>query len=1498
MTRRPRATKHAAPAPGPPILVELDPVLSGGFILGRFDITIRGRALSRDPIEEIGLIADGGMVSCLQYGNPEPADLVALPDGTEAQQRSFQFSLARLEAHAAGPCACRIVVRTTSGQVHEEPYELAIDPGGPETVSVRAGSVRHLDYHAAIRTPAILFVERALLDVAGNLQVYGWAIAQSPIIAVQVFIGPTRVASVGVTGEREDVARVYPAYPNSRISGFTLNARLSEADHTAAAVRAQVICQRGFSIEVAVPLERVFDRQLRPAGLPAPPPLPDADPLSEPRSAYALKTDFSPDTAAPLRTPEPEPLPLPVSDPRREINMFCDKASLSGDGRLFVTGWAVCAIGVAHIQIFLDGQAVGQARYGFERLDVGAKFPAIPTAGLSGFRFESQTAAAQAGDHKVHVVVRNTLDDEATVEAPITAEPGEPAYSHTAEADRPEFRFELDTPPLVDGAVIEPITGRLTIEGWVLARSGVAGVKVFLDDKPLGDAHYGAPRQDVGVAFPDWINSLRSGYAFHCPPRSLRDGEHSVCVQVTSRNGAEHSHSFRITVKRADDKDDLANIRRRVSLVESRAMLELLRSLDCQPRFRFLVRHDGAIDLRALRATLDSLHNQVYRAWSVQIISMQADLLRLAIGDFPGDIAVLGPGDDTAWDAPLAAPDMAAPVFFGALCPGDRLGCDALAELALAGGLHPETDLLYADEARISPASHEREAFFKPDFSADLLLSTNYIGRPWVAAAAVLAATGVTPRSLMRDGEYDLLLRCTEAAGSVRHVPKLLCERGPAVLDDAVSEQAALEAAARRRGLAATVLPTPLAGTWRVKHAVSRPGKVSIIIPTCAAHGYIETCINTLRQKTAYRDYEIIVVDNIPAEMESWKAWVKRHADKVVDIPDAFNWSQFNNKAAEAADGRFLLFLNDDIEIVQDDWLDALLEHAQQPGVGIAGPQLLYPDGKVQHAGMFLGSNGLGRHAFRFNAKDEPGYFGLALTQRNVIAVTGACMLVRREIFDRLGRFNEAHGIINNDLDFCLRAHRAGLRTVFTPYASLIHHELASRAKIKDDYDLTHFNAQWKTLYGAGDPYFNPRLSRHADDYRPDDEPVQAVFPGHPLFDAADIQRILVVKLDHIGDFVTALPAIRRLKTLFPHAAITVLGGRASQAFVALEPSIGEFLEFDFFHARSQLGERALTADDFAALRARLAPYRFDLAVDLRKHPSTRDVLRHSGARLLAGYDYMGQFPFLDIALEWDGDKALQRKRSHVVDDLLALVAAVGRACEGGTRLIDPTPSPAPLDTLPEAVRPLFDRPVVVVHPGAGNITKQWPVEHFSTLIDLLTERDGVNVILIGGPDEVALVDSLLATVQRPAAIVSVAGKTSLTVLADLLTACTLYIGNDSGPKHIAAALGVPTLGVHSGVVDATEWAPLGRRAVALRRNMTCAPCYLQHAEDCPRNLACLRFLEPALVHQAAQMLLARPVARIEPVWPQIDAAPPPVAKPPRPRRKSLRRPLVLQATA
>jgi ADP-heptose:LPS heptosyltransferase/GT2 family glycosyltransferase len=1426
------------------ILIEIDPNIVCGSVRDRFDIAIRGWVVSRVPVAEITLQADGGTISAAFFNADTATDESA--DNIPMARHGFQFNLPRQAGTMAEPCTLRLTARTMDGLYHAEDFTIDVDAGQEHPATVVSGPA---NAEASTATPdGIIYIERAAIDPKGMLLVQGWAIALQPVTAVQIFAADELVAHATTGQARDDVAAAFSTYPNAACSGFNLMRILDTSAAGVTRIRARMLCSDGSGREESIPVEHAPEAFSPPAG-------PDSD-------GFSTEPDNHGDPPPPAPA-EPENAAAPKVLPA-EIRMFCDVAELTGDGNAVISGWAVCEAGIAQLRIFLDGNDIGLATYGHDRADVGSSFPLIRMAHLSGFRFERHIGALADGEHEIRVLARGNQDQELEQRFTVTTVTVSlPESEPTPEQDT-EFRFELDAPAVSDGRAVAVITGRLTIDGWLLTRSGVASFEVFLDDQRLGDAHYGLARQDVGAAFPEWPNALRSGYAFHCPPRSLRNGDHTVRLRIRTNAGQELQREFAITVKKPEDQQDNFAIRRRVPRAEADMMLAMLDGMGVRPDFQILLMMDRTPDVRRLCVTLAALERQVYAPWTVLILAadkaIAGETHRLVLDRLPHLADRFGhitPSAADRWSAPLGHGSERQRLFHLILRPGDELGADALLELAVAACRNPASDMLYADEIRTSPVSQEHEPFLKPDFSIDLLLSTNYIGRPCAVASAPLARTGVTPAHLTMNGEYDLVLRCAEHAAGIRHVPKLLCRRSDADADDPRQEQEALRRMLHRQGNTVDVVASPITGTWRVKRAVPELGKVSIIIPTCAANGYIETCIDSLCARTTYKNVEIVCIDNIPAAQATWKAWLRHNADKVVDIPDAFNWSAFNNRAAELADGDFLLFLNDDIEIIQDDWLDAMLEHAHRPEVGITGPQLLYPDGKVQHAGMFLANNGIGRHAFRFAAKDDPCYFGLALTQRNVMAVTGACMLVRRDTFTRLGGFDAAHEIVNNDLDFCLRAHQAGLLTVYTPYATLIHHELASRANLKDVFNLTHFDKAWKTTFAAGDPYFNPRLSRHADDYRPDDEPVQWVVSGAPMFHKAEIRRILVVKLDHIGDFVTALPPIRRLKQLFPQATIAVLAGPASQALIALEPCIDEFIPFAFFHARSQLGERALTGEDHAALAAQLRPYRFDLAVDLRKHVSTRDILKHTGARFLAGYDYLGQFPFLDIALDWDGDRTLQRKRNHIIDDLMMLVDAVGHAAEDDRVIMQPGPDPLPLSALPPEVRALFAKPVVAIHPGAGNVTKQWPVEHFAALIDLLLERHDISVMLIGGPDEAEIADALISLLLRSDAVASIAGKTKLADLPRLLKLCALYIGNDSGPKHIAAAVGIPTIGIHSGVVDPVEWGPIGPNAVALRRNMTCSPCYLAKAEDCPRNLACLRLLEPNLVYETADLLLA-----------------------------------------
>jgi ADP-heptose:LPS heptosyltransferase/GT2 family glycosyltransferase len=1057
---------------------------------------------------------------------------------------------------------------------------------------------------------------------------------------------------------------------------------------------------------------------------------------------------------------------------------------------------------------------------------------------------------------------------------PIRASPRARGAQSQPGDDPPASMLYLDIPRIVQGAADAPVRGGLSIVGWSLVSHGVAAVDIALDGQRVTGARCGLRRPDVAAAHPTWEGALLSGYAAHLPPKALAVGRHQVTVSLREDNELAARMEFQIEVQAIPDDRGPWALRHKMSQAEVDLKLSALKRLDWRPLFRVvlpLVERDEGF--AKARRTLAALSRQTYPDWELWVISGDAktkDSLRRRtlhselIAGFEGiaqRIRILeGRPIIASGDQRQTPADANGRSFAACLAPGDEFGCDALLEFALASGFAREAELLYCDERRSSLVDSQVEAFFKPAWSPDLLLSTNYIGRAWYADMRLIERAGLTLGELCDLSTYEVTLRLTEAAQSIHHIPKVLYERGNSVQDSAEQERRALAGALKRRKIAGVVRAGLVAGHYRVKRKL-QPERVSIIIPTCAADGLIKTCLETLRARTVYRDYEIICIENIPKQQQHWKRWLRAHADLVIQAGEPFNWSRYNNRAAERAAGKYLLFLNDDIEIIDPEWLEALLEQAQRPEVGVVGARLLYPDRSVQHGGVMLDRVGRGLHAFRHLPENDPGYFGLALTQRNVISVTGACLLTRRETFDALGRFDEAHAVINNDLDYCLRAWRKGLLNVYTPYARLIHHELASRSDIDEYYDAKKFRKRWRRVIMLGDPYFNPNLSREHEVFTIEREPVENVYAGHPLFARASVHRILIVKLDHIGDCITALPALRRLKQLFPAARISVLAARATHSIWKSEPLIEEVIEFNIFHARSGSGKLNVTEHAMQALDERLRAKKFDLAIDLRKQPDTRHVLQHTGAHILVGFDHQGRFPWLDVALEWDEDVPLRTKHGHVADDLSALVEAVATHSDADRGAVLTAPV-GPL-VLPDAEkRGLFSKPLICIHPAAGSPMRQWPPEKYSELIELLLDEKDFNIALIGGEDESEIAAKVLDRTDLEGQVFNLLGKLGLEDLPKLLAKAALFVGNNSGPQHLAAALGIPTIGIHSGVVDAREWGPLGPNAVAVRREMSCSPCFIEQPKDCPRALVCLTELDVISVFNSSMQMLARPNRR------------------------------------
>ncbi len=1470
------------------VLVTIEAPKAGERVQAGSLVQGQGWAIAPADIAEAAVHLDGKLLTHARYGLPRPDVARSFPHYRHVDHCGFSF---RAEIPDGTPPAAllTVIVRTVDGQEGRKSVRLQAQAQASAAAPLRTQDA------AEAAWPIRLAVEDAVVDAFRMLRVRGWAVSANPIRAINVTLGEAAMGEARHGLPRPDIASQHASYANAASSGFALVAQLADdLPEGPSFVRVQAVDAAGQARQTILPVI------LPPAVLP---------PAVEAATAGTVKC-------------------------------ACERSSLDSEGTLDIEGWAVSAGGIASVDIELDGIWLGSAERGGASPAASARLPDSPDAARAGFAFRHALSRRPAGGvHRLAVTIvaeggaKRVLELPVVTEAAVTAPaPGatpqlnlaalaamqaagppvpdappapapEPAPA-PAPAPRPApagMRLEVDQPALDGGAAREPVRGALTVAGWSAARPGIARIAVYCDAELLGQAHLGMRREDVGALFPEYKGSLLAGYAIVLPPGRLLEGPHTIRIVATAEaddattpgtpapQAPTMERSFTVEVERNDVLPPDGSIRTAVPPAEVAFGLRLLARQSVHPRFEIAVAGASASPdgLAALDATLRSLAGQVYEAWTLTAVLPDGLALKAAralpsAADPAGRVLLQKQGAAGRAAAggrrAAPAPDPARPSFTMLLRAGDRLGADALLVLATEAAADPQTDFIYADELRVDPSQDRRQPFFKPEWSPDLLLSMNYVGRPWCASDALLARAGQSPASLAGSTDYAAVLALSEHAARITHVPRVLCERGEAG-DSSDEERAALQAALARRGEAATVEPAAAPGTWRVRRQVTpsqagrkqagkrRPrgpvaGRISIIIPTCAAGGLIRTCLQTIRATSAPalaggRDVEVVIVDNTPASQTETRAWLREAAEVVVDMPGAFNWSRFNNCGARAASGEYLLFLNDDIETQQPDWLEALLEHAQRPEVGVVGARLLYPDGTVQHAGQYL-SDTHARHAFRFAAAASPGPFGLAGVAREVISVTGACQMVRASAFAELGGFEEAHSVVNNDLDFCLRSWRAGLRVVYTPHATLTHHELASRAALEDIYDEQRFAGAWRNRFLAGDPFRNPRQGLDADHYSPDPEPSVLLHAGRRGPAADTVRRILAVKLDHIGDFLTGLPALRSLKRRFPAAQIDLLTPTASAELARSEPSVSEIIVFDFFHARSGLGQKGVGEAEFAALAERLAPARYDIAVDLRMQPETRAVLPHTGAAFLAGYDHDNRFPFLDVALEWEGDHRLVFKRAHVSERLMQLVSALEDACRNepmppqAVRLA-PRDVPA-LAALPEA---FLARPIVCVHPGVGNVVRQWPTSNYAALIDLLAGA-GLHVVLIGAPEEAAITEDVLRRVASQGAVESLVGRVKLAQLPDVMRACALFVGNNSGPQHLAAALGMPAIGIHSGVVDATEWAPLGSQAVAMRRRMICSPCYLEFASDCPRNLACLTGLRPQDVFAACKTMLGR----------------------------------------
>jgi GT2 family glycosyltransferase/polysaccharide pyruvyl transferase WcaK-like protein len=424
---------------------------------------------------------------------------------------------------------------------------------------------------------------------------------------------------------------------------------------------------------------------------------------------------------------------------------------------------------------------------------------------------------------------------------------------------------------------------------------------------------------------------------------------------------------------------------------------------------------------------------------------------------------------------------MATGEFVGFLDHDDELKKNALYEVVKQLNEQPDLDFIYSDEDKKEPDGQLSDPFFKPDWSPDLLMSVNYVTHFAVCRRSVIERVGGFREGFEGSQDYDLILRVSEVTDRMGHVslPLYTWRKVPGSAAAAVQAKAyalgaakrALAEAARRRGYEGLVEDGLVEGRYRLRYMIRGRPTVLIIIPTRDKVEMLRRCIESVRTRTTYEPYEIMIVDNASQDPETLE-YLSSLEGRVLPYPHPFNYARMMNVAvSKGGDADLVLFLNNDTEVISGEWLEAMVEHAQRPEVAAVGARLLYPDGTPQHEGIIVGFGGGSAGNVNFG-----GYDGMGDTIRNCSAVTGACMLFRREVYEEMGGLEERLGVAFNDVDFCLRAREKGYQIVYTPHAVLYHHESATRGTLHPDEDERFFRARWGDPGDYRDPYYNPNL--------------------------------------------------------------------------------------------------------------------------------------------------------------------------------------------------------------------------------------------------------------------------------------------------------------------------------------------------------------------------------------------------------------------------------------
>jgi len=456
-------------------------------------------------------------------------------------------------------------------------------------------------------------------------------------------------------------------------------------------------------------------------------------------------------------------------------------------------------------------------------------------------------------------------------------------------------------------------------------------------------------------------------------------------------------------------------------------------------------------------------------------------------------------------EASNAALSLATGEYIALMDNDDEITIDAFYEIIRVINTH-DAEFIYSDEDFITTEGQCTNPHFKPDFSPDLLLSHNYITHFTCFSKKLLDNIGYFDSKFDGSQDYDLFLRLTEKTTKIHHIQKVLyhwrmLETSTSINSDVKPEamergKKVLESALQRRNIEGIVLHNNISHHFRVKYTIKDNPLVSIIMPFKDKPELLEMSITSILKKTTYTNFELIGISNNSTEPKTFKMMENLASkDKRIHFYEynvEFNYADINNHAVNTyARGEHILLLNNDIEIITNEWIESMLEHSQRKEVGCVGAKLYYPNNTIQHAGIIIGLGGYAGHSHKMHPRSDPGYFNRLQSVQNLSAVTAACLMIKKDIYIEINGMNAIDfKVAYNDVDFCLRVQECGYYNIFTPHAEMYHHESISRGYETTPEKIARFQTEKDALFKRhtyilehGDPYYNPNLTHSKEDF-------------------------------------------------------------------------------------------------------------------------------------------------------------------------------------------------------------------------------------------------------------------------------------------------------------------------------------------------------------------------------------------------------------------------------